>query len=382
MIAVSCSGKFHAFALAEQLEAHGMLERLYTVYAYKKNTLLRHAVKRVDKENIPAHRISTFPLLAFPIRFFPGSAYVWNNYFDQWVSYKIRKLQPRVVIGWSGMSLASIRRQHQAGGLTILERGSSHIEVQNEILQTENKRFNREFSIDPRVIEKELKEYQEADFISVPSLFVKNSFIEKGIPEHKLFLNNYGASIHFRRIRPKQGDKFIILYLGTISIQKGILYLFQALQQLQMPASAFEVWFVGSIQEEMRATIKEYNRPNWIWKGHVPHYELPGLLADCDVAVQPSLQEGLSMVITQTLACGIPTIATINTGGQDIIQEGKTGFIVPIRDPEAIARNINRLFYDRDMLNKMKEAALESVKNGVRWEDYGNRYVQFIKEQI
>lgn len=382
MIAVSCSGKFHAFALAEQLEAHGMLGRLYTVYSYKKNTLLRHAVKRVDKENIPVDHISTFPLLAFPIRFFPDSAYIWNNYFDQWVSRMIGKEQPRAIIGWSGMSLSSLKKQHQFGGLAILERGSSHIEVQNEILQTEYKRFNLEFSIDPRVINKELKEYQEADFISVPSLFVKKSFIERGISENKLFLNNYGASAHFRRVRQKMVDKFIVLYLGAASVQKGVVYLFQALQQLNIPASMYEVWFVGSVQEEMQATIKKYNQPNWIWKGHVPHYELPEILADCDVAVQPSLQDGFGMVINQTLACGIPTIATTNTGGPDIIQEDKTGFIVPIRDPEAIARHIETLFNDTAKLEAMKIAAEASVQEDFTWEAYGNRYVQFLQANI
>ena len=96
----------------------------------------------------------------------------------------------------------------------------------------------------------------------------------------------------------------------------------------------------------------------------------------------PSLQDGFGMVINQILACGIPVIATENTGGPDIIDEGINGFIVPIRDPDKIGEKINLLFSDSGLLAKMKEEAAFTVKKNFSWSDYGNRYAIFLNNII
>jgi len=52
-----------------------------------------------------------------------------------------------------------------------------------------------------------------------------------------------------------------------------------------------------------------------------------------------SLQEWLPMVIPQAMACGLPVICTANTGGEDIVRDGVDGFIIPIRDVEALKQS-------------------------------------------
>ena len=81
--------------------------------------------------------------------------------------------------------------------VTILERGSTHILFQNMILKEEYKKFGKEFSIHPAVIKKELQEYKEADYISVPSFFVRDSFTAQGIQEEKLLVNPFGSNKYF-----------------------------------------------------------------------------------------------------------------------------------------------------------------------------------------
>jgi glycosyltransferase involved in cell wall biosynthesis len=376
MVTISCCGKLHAFALAEQMEKQGNLDRLFTAYAYQKNTWLRKLVKRVDKEKIPPEKITTSSLLAFPMKLLPLWTYTWNNFFDHAVARQIRNSQSKVFIGWSGMSLNAIRAAKDKGMLTIVERGSTHIVFQDEILREEYKRFGKAFAIDKRVVKKEMKEYEEADLISIPSRFVQQSFISKGISKNKLLLNPYGASDFFKRNSDKNSlnDKFTILYLGGITIQKGLIYLFEALKKLPFDMSKYEVWFIGSVAQEMKETIEEYNQFNWKWMGHIPHYELPALISRCHIAVQPSLQEGMSMVIPQMLACGVPVIASANSGGDEIIVEDKTGYIVPIRNPDAIVEKITILFDDREKLSMMKVAAMGNPLSVSGWDEYGERY--------
>jgi glycosyltransferase involved in cell wall biosynthesis len=142
------------------------------------------------------------------------------------------------------------------------------------------------------------------------------------------------------------------------------------------------VWFIGKVEKEIAPLIVEYRKRNWKCFGPINHYELRDYLVRCDVGVQPSLQEGLSMVIPQMMSCGIPMIITPNTGGENILEDNVSGFVVPIRDPAAIAEKINLLYSDRRKLSDMKASALLAISNGFTWDDYGTRYMSNILRLI
>jgi glycosyltransferase involved in cell wall biosynthesis len=383
MVTVSCSAKLHAFALAEQLDANSQLDDFYTTYASQKNKFLFRFVKRLDKEKIQINKIHTNSPLAFPIKFWQSRIHIYNNIFDALVSRKLKKSKSQVFIGWSGMSLKSIRTAKNAGMKTIVERGSSHIEFQNEILTEEYAKYGLRFKSNPAVIQKELQEYAEADYISVPSSFVKKTFLDKGIPESKLFLNPYGVNLDFTgqgHKTERKSDIFRIVYLGSLSFRKGLPYLFEALKLLKIPENKFEVIFIGRADEDFKGFSDQYKKENWKFLGHIDHYDLPATLRLADVAVIPSVEDGFGMVIPQIMAGGIPVITTSNTGASDLINEGVNGFVVPIRDPQAIASRIEEFYNDPQKLERAKTEASENVLSGYTWNDYGNRYVEFLKE--
>jgi glycosyltransferase involved in cell wall biosynthesis len=380
-VIVSCIGKFHAFALAEQLQKHEILGGLYTSYAWQKNKIMRRFAGRLDKEVITSKQIHTNIPLAVLIKTIPKE-YLWIELFDRWVSHRLTTNNNYdVFIGWSGMSLHSIQTAKRNGKTTVLERGSSHIEYQNSILKEEYAKNNQKFSIDSRVIEKELQEYDECDFISIPSNFVKKTFISKGVKDEKLIVNPYGAASIFQKSGQVEiKSKFTILYLGGLTRRKGLIYLFDALNNLGIASNQFEVWFIGNVGDEIKRDVEYSRKENWIFFGHKAQHELPSLISKCDIAVQPSIEEGLSMVIPQILGCGIPVIATTNTGGENIIRDGETGFIVPIRSPKAIAEKIQFLYENPKLLATMKKNAADSVLSGFTWDDYGQRYVHFLNQ--
>jgi glycosyltransferase involved in cell wall biosynthesis len=384
MVSISCSGKLHAFALAEQISQRDILDIFYTTYASEKNTILKHLAKRLDKEKIPKEKISTASGIAFPLKLWPSYSYRWNNIFDKWVAGKLSGSKSKIFIGWSGMSLQSIRAAKKLGMITIVERGSSHIMVQDKILREEYRKFGIEFSVPQAIQKKEMDEYREADFISIPSYFVRDSFLEQGIEPGKLFMNPYGTSAGFNMagqdIKRNEQRKFRILYVGSISVRKGLIYLFEALSKLNIPDHEYEVWFIGEAEPALKSAIQKNTKSNWKWWGRIDHYKLPEYIRQCDVGVQPSLEEGLSMVIPQIMGCGIPVIASTHSGGSNIIFDGVNGFIVPIRDPAAIAKKIEFLFFQPDSLKLMKEKAGSSVRTGFTWNDYGDRYARFLEE--
>ena len=89
--------------------------------------------------------------------------------------------------------------------------------------------------------------------------------------------------------------------------------------------------------------------------------------------VLASVEEGLAQVQAQAMACGVPVIATTNTGAEDLFADGVEGFIVPIRSPEAIREKIEWMMDNPALRDQMANAALERVKNLGGWNQYGER---------
>jgi len=384
MVVVSCSGKFHAFNLAEQLACHGLLYRFYTRYAYQRNTSMHRFVSRVDKEVIPVECIRTMIPLAIADKLKLTNTFINNDLFDRWVARQLKTIPAdyRVFIGWSGMALRSIRQAKKDGKITIVERGSAHILAQEEILVEEYSRYGKAFRIDSRTVDKELQEYDEADYISIPSDFVRQTFLQKGIQADKLLINPYGVSTYFTpRANEVNPAPFVIVYLGSLTIRKGLLHLFRALQLLTIDESKYVVWFIGKVDEDVKEAIQRYKKNNWTFWGHINHYELATYLRQTSVAVQPSVEEGLSMIIPQMMACGVPVIATTNTGVDNVVVSGSNGYVVPIRDPDSIAQHLTFLYENPEILKRMQLQAIEQ-STAFSWSAYGERYVSVVRREL
>jgi glycosyltransferase involved in cell wall biosynthesis len=356
MVTISCLTKFHAFALAEQMNKNNCLTLFHTGFAGQSFPWLAKYSSRLDSEKIESSRIITHPVLGLAAKGIPHD-YFWLGKFDLMVSKSLKFDSSAVFVGWSGASLESIRKAKRFGKVTILERGSSHILYQNRILKEEYSRFGQSFKINDITISRELLEYEEADYISVPSNFVFNTFVSFGIPQSKLLLNPYGASQYFFPI-DRSNKKFRILYLGPLILRKGLPYLFEALYNLKIDTELYEVWFIGTVFDELKPIIGKYIRSNWNFLGYKMHSELSTLISQCDIMVHPSIEEGLSMVIPQVLSCGVPVIATTNTGGDMLIRENENGFIIPIRNAKAIEERLQYLFENKLELQRIQRNTL------------------------
>ena len=103
--------------------------------------------------------------------------------------------------------------------------------------------------------------------------------------------------------------------------------------------------------------------------GHVENDVNSPVIANAWAVVFPSLSEGYGLVILEALSRGLPVITTRNTGGPEVMEDGRQGFFVPIRSSEAIAEKLETLAADRALLEAMSEAALERARE-CTWEKY------------
>ena len=295
-----------------------------------------------------------------------------SDLYDKLASRKITKSD--IFVGWSSFSLYSLRRAKKLGAITILERGSSHMLEQQRILNEEYDKFGLKVQLaHPKIIEKELKEYEEADYISIPSSFVKRSFLKNGIPESKLIQVPYGIDLSAFRQILKTDNVFRVVFAGGMTTRKGVHYLLQAFSELNLPNS--ELVLAGSINDEIKPFFKKY-KGKYKWMGHIPQKELYKYYSQGSVFVIMSIEEGLAMVQPQAMACGLPVIATTNTGGEDIIRDGVDGFIIPIRDVEKLKEKLTYLYENSEICQKMGKSAQQRVSQGFTWDDYGEKIVK------
>ena len=375
-VCIGSAGPFHTFDLARQLDRRGHLKHLYTAYpSWKVNGL-------------PRGKVSTFPWLMAPTMLANRFGFNWMRdclnlplieTFDRWMAARLAPCDVFHCLTSFGLQSHRAARE-RFGALTVCDRGSTHIEFQNEILRDEFARFGMQFpGIDSRIIERELAEYAACDLIMVASTFAMNTFVDRGVPREKLRLNPYGVDLAIFRREPKRDSTFRVLVVGTVSLRKGVQYLLEAMAGLKLADA--ELCVLGAIEPEMRQVMAKYEG-SFRYVGVIARSELYRHYSQASVLVLPSIEDGFGLVQAQAMACGVPVVATANTGATDLFTDGVEGFIVPIRDAREIREKLRLLYEDPARRDRMGEAALARVREFGGWEDYGERSAAFYSDAL
>lgn len=379
-VTVSVLGRFWAFNLAGQLYRRGHLRRLITTYP--KFETVKYGVPR-------SHIVSLLPIEGFNRSWHKAPAWLKDRYdprplvhnaTDRLAAAWIPE-DTDIFVGWSGVSLHSLRRAREYGAVTVVERGSSHMRYQTAILREEYEKFGASSQIThPDIYEKELQEYEEADYVAVPSSFVKSTFLEEGVSANKLLHLPFGVEISDFRPVPKEDNTFRVIHCGGLTLRKGVHYLLAAFAELDLRDA--ELWLIGSMTEEIRPFLKKYANARVFHRGPYPQRELHRYYSQGSVFCLASIEEGLAMVIPQAMACGLPVVCTTNTGGADIVREGLDGFIVPIRDVPSLKERLLKLYENPDLRTAMGRSARERVSLGFTWDHYGTHVETCYRELL
>ena len=378
-VVLTTHGRFHSFDLAEQLQRAGWLRAIYTPYPKFK---LRNT--RVDPG-----LIRSFPYVSALHRLFEGrqaplalkqalqlqasraiDAYAWAT------------LPPcDLLMALSASGLATGRAVRQRGGRYVCDRGSTHLRWQMRLLAEEYDRAGIPFApVHPSLIEREEAEYAEADAITLPSHFAARSFIDSGVDRAKINVVPYGVGLDQFRPTVARDPGFRVLFVGQLTVRKGIGYLLKAFRQAALPDT--RLVFVGSPTGETRTLLGNDPLTDVEFTGALSRDQVAAQMSRASVMVLPSIEEGLAMVQAQALACGCPVIATVNAGAEDLFEDGREGFIVPARDSGAIARALTLLYRDSDLLHAMSEAARRRMEQIGGWERYGSEIMALFERLL
>jgi alpha-maltose-1-phosphate synthase len=221
------------------------------------------------------------------------------------------------------------------------------------------------------------QEVKLADHIFVASSMTKKSLLDIGIDSAKITVIPYGAPIDYFQPQPKQDQTFRALFVGRVGLRKGVHYLLSAWQELQLPEAELLLMGIdefppGYLQQDWR-NVSHVNS--------VPHHTLGDYYNSADVFVFPSLVEGFGLVLLEAMACGIPIITTPNTAAPDIITDGVEGFIIPIRDSDALKEKLVWCHSHPQELREMGKAARKKAEE-FTWDLYRQKLASRVQELL
>jgi glycosyltransferase involved in cell wall biosynthesis len=212
------------------------------------------------------------------------------------------------------------------------------------------------------MIAREEREYALADSIVVLSSFARETFLSHGTPAEKLLILSLGADletfrptlaiVEARRRRILSGAPLRILFVGALSLQKGVWDLAAMVRQLGTQTFRFQ--FVGPSSSEA-APILAGLRGQVELIPKMPQAMLPQVYAQADVFVFPTIQDGYAMVLAQAAASALPILTTTNSAGPELVRQDETGWIVPIRSPDLLADQLRWCADHRPDLAEMVE---------------------------
>ena len=262
---------------------------------------------------------------------------------------------------------------------TVLDQTSTPESVFGAIMREEQERWPGWESdrIQPRdwgpMAQREQTEWELADAILCGSEWVKQTVGSANGPTERCQVVPYGINPKAMRgrIRRPVGAKLRVLFVGTVSLGKGIQYLLQAARELKAEDCVFRavghVAVTDLVVKELRSSVELI--------GHVPRSAMARQYDWGDVLVLPSIAEGSAGVCYEALAAGLPVITTKNAGS--VVRDGREGYIVPMRDPARLASRIAELVSDRGLLEELSRGALARAEQ-FTWDSYSKRLIQAI----
>ncbi len=230
--------------------------------------------------------------------------------------------------------------------------------------------------------------YQQLDEIYVPSHSYIDILEERGFKRSRTKI--FPRGIDYNKFYPKNQDRTfllekhkidtgkIFLYTGRISHDKNLEIILKAMQQIQEKQKNIYLLLVGDGPHK-KELEKKYANPKIIFTGKVQRSELPDYYSNADLFLFPSTTDTFGMSVLEAQACCLTAFVSHQGGPKEIIEDKKTGFVIPSLDDQVwkdkIEEFIQIMENEPDRIMKMRMAARDNVMKKSSWDKFFQEFV-------
>jgi glycosyltransferase involved in cell wall biosynthesis len=335
---------------------------------------------------IPYKNIKQFPYFEFireSLEYITGLGgseyliYLRNRLHDCYVSKILGESNCNIVIGYEMSSLRTFVKAKEKNIKTVLDLPQVHYKSIQSNSCNYQQTFNKRNRWVERINKTKEMEMQLADYIITLSDFAKQTLVDNGIGENKIFIANLGfdSEIFIKKDSYRDEGIFKILFVGSITKRKGVDLLLEAYYDLNLPES--ELILIGGMADA--SDLLKNFKGNYKYIPFTNQKELSNYYRDADIFVFPSYLDSWGMVVLESMACGTPAIVSENTGSRDAIDDGKDGFVIPAYNKEILKEKIKYFYNNRSAVERFGKRA-EKKSSKYIWENYRKNIKSIINQ--
>ena len=310
------------------------------------------------------------------------------RHIDKWVARAVHTLSPdTTVYAYEDGAYYTFTAASRSGVTTVYDLPIVYWALRKRLFAEEMERYPewaptiQGIEDSPSKLDRKTEEAKLADKIVCPSDFVKQSIPAEVADPAQITVVPFGSPAivsHQASYTINDPAKpLTVLFVASMSQRKGLADLFSAIRL--MPRSSIRLQIIGAPIQALSFYRKWGVEFDYL--GTMPREQVLQHMRDADVMVLPSIAEGRALVTQEALSQGLPIIITPNTGAEDLIRSGENGFVVPIRNPEAIAEKLTWFCDSRKEIESMKSCAQHSVQ-AFTWDTYAAGILEFIESSM
>jgi len=299
---------------------------------------------------------------------------------DRKVAQELSTLNSQTLHAYEDVCSNSFARAKELGMQCSYELPIAHWTTVRRLLAEEAERYPEweptlESTREPeeKLFRKE-EELRLADRITCPSQFVLNS-IPLGIKQKTpCQISPFGSPpcepVDFEH--SNQNGTLKLLFVGSMSQRKGLADLFEVMKLLKEEPISLSI--LGQPSMPMEFYRKQFS--DFEYFPPCSNQKVREIMKAHDALVLPSIVEGRALVQQEALSCGLPIIVTPNAGGEDLVEEGITGHLIPIRSPEKIAEALSAMIANRNHKEEIQNLCQKKAKQ-YTWANYAQNIINF-----
>ncbi|WP_254424061.1 glycosyltransferase family 4 protein [Thalassospira marina] len=296
-----------------------------------------------------------------------------------WLAARNMPHNVRILHGQGNYSLPAMKRARKHHIITISDVTGQLAPIRAMQLGAEYQQYGQKWrEISAFLAKRRIKEACFADAVFAPSATVANGLITCGVAEERIHIIPFDAPLARQCLLldrpistlPSPSCPLHLLFIGEISLAKGIAVLLRAFQMLRSRYNATVTLTLIGRERQCAADLMAGLPDGVNWQGAIPARDVPSALQKADIFVFPSLSEGSSLAVQEAMAASLPVITSFDAGSP--IEDGKNGIIIPPRNADALANAILRLVHDATLRQTLGTNARNTIARQLA-EGYGNR---------